>query len=72
MNEERDGHLIEGSATEFCQVVTQVRNIADTRLKVVGEPARLWMSVAQCFAGPPNSPPAPGTRFIQKAAGVNQ
>lgn len=53
---------IEGSAAEFCHVVTQGRNIADTALVVTGEPARIWMSVAQCFAGPPENPPAPGTR----------
>jgi uncharacterized protein (TIGR03084 family) len=55
-------HVIEGSALEFCQVVTQVRNVADTRLTVVGEPARRWMAIAQCFAGPPEDPPAPGSR----------
>jgi len=53
---------IEGSAMEFCQVVTQTRNIADTRLRVTGAVAEQWMSVAQCFAGPPRTPPAPGTR----------
>jgi uncharacterized protein (TIGR03084 family) len=58
-------NLIEGSGVEFCQVVTQVRNIADTRLKVVGETAAFWMSIAQCFAGPPENPPAPGSRFKQ-------
>jgi uncharacterized protein (TIGR03084 family) len=56
-------NLIEGSAVEFCQVVTQVRNIADTALKVVGATATHWMSIAQCFAGPPEDPPAPGSRF---------
>lgn len=56
---------ISGSAAEFCQVVTQVRNIADTALDVEGDTARRWMSIAQCFAGPPNPPPPPGTRFLQ-------
>ena len=56
---------IEGSAVEFCQVVTQVRNIADTTLHVVGETATSWMSIAQCFAGPPENPPQPGSRFKQ-------
>jgi uncharacterized protein (TIGR03084 family) len=56
---------IEGTAVEFCQVVTQVRNIADTRLKVVGPAAVAWMSIAQCFAGPPEDPPPPGTRCTQ-------
>ncbi|MEM7290880.1 MAG: TIGR03084 family metal-binding protein [Pseudomonadota bacterium] len=55
--------LIEGSAVEFCQVVTQTRNIADTSLKVEGPDATRWMENAQCFAGPPNRPPAPGTRY---------
>jgi geranyl-CoA carboxylase alpha subunit len=54
--------VIEGAASEFAQVITQTRNIADTALRVVGETARLWMGNAQCFAGPPETPPAPGTR----------
>ncbi|NIP14650.1 MAG: TIGR03084 family protein [Pseudomonadales bacterium] len=53
---------VTGSAVEFCQVVTQVRNIADTQLEVRGKPAREWMAIAQCFAGGPEEPPAPGTR----------
>jgi uncharacterized protein (TIGR03084 family) len=57
-----DGNKVEGSALEFCQVVTQGRNIADVNLTVVGEPAQTWMAVAQCFAGAANDPPAPGHR----------
>jgi uncharacterized protein (TIGR03084 family) len=57
--------LIEGTATEFCQVVTQTRNIADTALQVAGSTATAWMAIAQCFAGPPENPPAPGTRCRQ-------
>jgi len=56
-------NLIEGSAEEFCQVVTQVRNIRDTRLNVIGDTANQWMAIAQCFVGPPEQPPAVGTRF---------
>ncbi|MEL6446347.1 MAG: TIGR03084 family metal-binding protein [Pseudomonadota bacterium] len=56
---------ITGSATEFCQVVTQTRNIADTDLVVTGDTAEHWMRIAQCFAGPPTPPPAAGTRFLQ-------
>jgi uncharacterized protein (TIGR03084 family) len=59
-------NLIEGSAMEFCQVVAQTRNIADTKLRVVGETASKWMSIAQCFAGPPENPPPPGKRFRQR------
>ncbi len=54
--------LIAGSATEFCQVVTQCRNIGDTSLVVTGDVAQQWMAVAQCFAGRPQDPPAPGVR----------
>lgn len=53
---------VTGDAVQFCQVVTQTRNVADTALSVRGAIARHWMSIAQCFAGPPETPPAPGTR----------
>lgn len=53
---------IEGLAEEFCQVVTQVRNIADTNLSVTGANAVNWMSKAQCFAGGAETPPTPGSR----------
>lgn len=61
-NAENASNSIEGSATEFCQIVTQTRNIEDTNLKVVGEVAQDWVKIIQCFAGPPEDPPAPGTR----------
>jgi len=61
-NEENNDDLIEGSATGFCQVVAQTRNVADTDLSVSGDTARQWMAIAQCFAGPANDPPAPGQR----------
>jgi uncharacterized protein (TIGR03084 family) len=54
---------VEGDAVDFCRVVTQTRNVADTGLRVSGPVAREWLSIAQCFAGPPEPPPAPGTRF---------
>jgi uncharacterized protein (TIGR03084 family) len=66
-NPASETNRIEGAASEFCQVVTQVRNVADTRLRVSGETARRWMAIAQCFAGGPEDPPAPGTRFRQQA-----
>ncbi len=59
---------IEGLAEEFCQVVTQTRNIADTGLKVTGPVATEWMAKAQCFAGPPADPPPAGTRFMKPPA----
>ncbi|MEL7451514.1 MAG: TIGR03084 family metal-binding protein, partial [Pseudomonadota bacterium] len=63
---ENTSDSITGLATEFCQVVTQVRNVADTALEVKGDVAIAWMANAQCFAGPPHPPPKPGTRFLQK------
>jgi uncharacterized protein (TIGR03084 family) len=62
-NPPSETNRVEGDASEFCQVVTQVRNLADTKLTVVGETAGRWMSIAQCFAGAASDPPAPGTRF---------
>ncbi|WP_146344506.1 TIGR03084 family metal-binding protein [Falsiphaeobacter marinintestinus] len=53
---------IEGSAVEFAQVVAQTRNIADTELSVSGPVATQWTSIAQCFAGGPETPPAAGVR----------
>ncbi len=61
-NDASDRELISGEAVDFCQTVTQVRNVADTSLEVAGEVAERWMSIAQCFAGGPIDPPPPGTR----------
>lgn len=62
-NQENIQNSIHGKAEEFCQVVTQVRNIKDTSLQVKGDIAYKWMSIAQCFAGPAEEPPAVATRF---------
>lgn len=61
-NEDQVDNRIEGSATEFSQVVTQCRHIDDTALSVTGDIAREWMRHAQCFAGGSETPPPPGTR----------
>jgi len=63
---DNDADRVEGSATEFCQVVAQTRNIEDTGLRVSGPVASQWMDIAQCFAGPPMDPPAPGVRHLQR------
>lgn len=62
-NDVSEDNLIEGNAEDFCQVVTQVRNITDVNLNLVGKVAKEWMSIAQCFAGPAEQPPNPGARF---------
>lgn len=63
-NETNVESAVVGDAVQFCQVITQVRNVADTTLDVRGDVARSWMAIAQCFAGPPEDPPAPGSRRI--------
>ena len=50
---------VEGAADEFCLVVTQRRNIADTELIIEGDLARDWLGRAQAFAGPATNGPAP-------------
>lgn len=58
-------HYIRGSAEEFCLVVTQRRNIADTGLRFGGDNARQWLATAQCFAGPPVDAAAPRVRVLK-------
>jgi len=70
-NDASSANRIEGSATEFCQVVTQTRNIADTGLQVSGDGAQHWMMIAQCFAGPPEDPPVPGLRKSAMQGGAH-
>ncbi len=61
-NQSNQSDRVEGTAEDFCLVVTQCRNRADTGLRVTGEIADKWMSIAQCFAGGAIDPPAPGER----------
>lgn len=56
---------VTGSAEEFCLVVTQRRNIADTRLQCQGDHVKQWLTFAQAFAGTVQNPPAPGERVIR-------
>ena len=44
---------VTGSAHDFCLLVTQRRHRADTGLVAEGPLADEWLSIAQCFAGPP-------------------
>jgi len=61
-NEPSETERVEGDALDFCLVVAQSRNVADTALRVTGPVATRWMAIAQCFAGPPVDPPEPGQR----------
>jgi uncharacterized protein (TIGR03084 family) len=51
---------VAGEALDFCLVVTQRRNVADTGLTVAGEAATAWIAIAQAFAGRPTDPRPPG------------
>ena len=62
-NTPQDSNHVTGTAVEFAQIVTQTRNWKDTSVAASSEVAQRWMQQAQCFAGPPNKPPEPGTRF---------
>ena len=61
-NNPQEDNRVDGLAEEFSQVVTQCRNIADTKLITTGPIAAEWMAHAQCFAGGAETPPAKGTR----------
>ena len=61
-NEDETANRVEGSAVDFCKVVTQA-----TERRRHGAPRHAarsrtdWMTIVQCFAGPPEDPPAPGS-----------
>jgi uncharacterized protein (TIGR03084 family) len=52
---------VAGPAEDFAMVVTQRRSVHDTALVCEGGGVA-WMSMAQCFAGPPTDGPPPGER----------
>lgn len=58
---------VRGSGEEFCLVVTQRRNLADTGLQWQGNRVKEWLSMAQAFAGIPQDPPLPGVRTVDYA-----
>ena len=47
------GQRVTGPAYDFCLLVTQRVNRADTDLVAVGADAEHWLEIAQAFAGPP-------------------
>lgn len=59
--------FVRGPAEDFCLLVTQRRNLADTALACSDGSAREWLSIAQCFAGPPADAPTPGVRKVAYA-----
>jgi uncharacterized protein (TIGR03084 family) len=61
-NETSNTHVVQGSAHDFCLLVTQRRHLHDTSLQYQGEGVREWLLMAQCFAGPPADGPMAGIR----------
>jgi uncharacterized protein (TIGR03084 family) len=57
-------HRVNGSAEDFCLLVTQRRHVDDTALQYSDGPVRDWLQIAQCFAGPPADGPKPGVRKL--------
>ncbi|WP_232677333.1 TIGR03084 family metal-binding protein [Nocardioides sp. R-C-SC26] len=51
---------VDGSAVDFCLLVTQRVHRADTDLVATGPGADAWLDIAQCFAGPPGAGREPG------------
>ncbi|MGW4637411.1 TIGR03084 family metal-binding protein [Sphaerisporangium sp. NPDC004334] len=52
--------LVRGPVLDFCLLVTQRCDLADTSLEVRGDTAGAWTAVAQAFAGPPGDGRPPG------------
>ena len=48
-----DTDTVTGPAVDFCLLVTQRRHRDDLSLVAAGAAADEWLSIAQCFAGPP-------------------
>lgn len=61
-NPASDSHWVQGSASDFCLLVTQRRHLNDTALRYQGEGVKNWLLLAQCFAGPPADGPMAGVR----------
>ncbi|MEJ6500092.1 MAG: TIGR03084 family metal-binding protein [Rhodobacterales bacterium] len=70
-NEPQADNAVSGQAVEFASVVTQVRGFQDTSLVATGPTASRWMEIAQCFAGPAETPPSKGQRRIKSNVSAN-
>jgi uncharacterized protein (TIGR03084 family) len=64
-NDPGSSDSVHGAAEDFCLVVTQRRNVADTSLVARGAGAERWLQIAQCFAGEAAIGPAPGKRVTR-------
>lgn len=52
--------VVSGPALDFCLLVTQRVDLADTALVATGRVASEWLRIAQAFAGPPGAGRPPG------------
>jgi len=59
---EDSSQTIQGSAWDFCLLVTQRVHRRDTDLVAQGRDANEWLSIAQAFAGPPGEGRSPRDR----------
>lgn len=57
--------FVRGPAEDFCLLVTQRRHLDDTGLEYSAGAMQQWLSMAQCFAGPPADGPPPGVRVVR-------
>lgn len=57
--------FVRGPAQDFCLLVTQRRHLDDTELQYSAGAVQSWLSMAQCFAGPPADGPEPGVRVVR-------
>lgn len=62
-------NTVRGSAIDFCMLITQRRAPEDLALEVIGDDARTWVSIAQCFAGPPGGKRAPQQDSVTEGKG---
>ncbi len=61
-NENSSDEFVKGRAADFCLLVTQRRHLKETDLVFAGEVTGRWLSIVQCFAGPPADGPPAGQR----------
>ena len=54
------GDVVVGGLVDFCLLVTRRRHPSDTDLVATGPVATEWLSIAQCYAGPPGPGRTPG------------
>ena len=57
---EKANDIVKGTAEDFCLVVVERRNLADTQLAIKSATTCQWLSIAQTYAGLPGAGRKPG------------